>query len=387
MNETQKKKILFVITKSNWGGAQKYVYDLATTLPKDLFEVSVAFGGTGEHKAEAGELEIRLKEVGIRTIFLKNFMRDVRLRSEFFALLELFKLFRKERPDIIHINSSKVGGLGAVAGRLAGVKKIVFTSHGLVYEENRPALQKAIIKFLSWVTFFFSTNTVMISKQTFEKASRLPFIKGRLHLIYNGLPHVTYIDRDFARNNFISRMNADDSIRDKTWICTISELHKNKGLEYIIPSFADERLQDCIFIVMGEGEERNNLEKIIKDNGLESKVFLPGHVQHAATYLKAFDIFTLTSIKEGHPYVLLEAGHASLPVIGTNIPGITDMIEDEKTGILIQSKNTKEITEAIFYLLSKPELTKACAESFHNKIMNDFSLERMMEQTMKVYMI
>ena len=76
-----KKKVLLVITKSNWGGAQRYVFDLATNLPKEQFEVVVALGGTGKKNEGVGLLANKLQEAGVRTIFVKSFMRDISIRT------------------------------------------------------------------------------------------------------------------------------------------------------------------------------------------------------------------------------------------------------------------------------------------------------------------
>src|SRR3989337_2664323 len=99
--ETSRKKILFVITKSSWGGAQRYVFDLATHLPQNNFNVVVALGGTGEKDASSGMLEKRLNRGNIRTIPIRNFMRDISLASDIRAFFELISLFRKESPYVV----------------------------------------------------------------------------------------------------------------------------------------------------------------------------------------------------------------------------------------------------------------------------------------------
>src|SRR4051812_14312990 len=120
MEQNTKKKILFVITKSNWGGAQKYVYDLASSLPKDSYESVVVFGGEGP-------LATRLQEAGIRTISVKSLQRDVNIFGDIKSLFELLSIFKREKADVVHVNSSKVGGLGAFAARCAGIPRIIFT--------------------------------------------------------------------------------------------------------------------------------------------------------------------------------------------------------------------------------------------------------------------
>ena len=103
-----------MITKSNWGGAQRYVYDLATNLPKAKFDVAVIMGG-------AGELGEKLTGAGIRGVHIQRLERDMGVINDTFAFFELLKIFLREKPDIVHLNSSKAGGLGGLAGRIYNV--------------------------------------------------------------------------------------------------------------------------------------------------------------------------------------------------------------------------------------------------------------------------
>ena len=139
-----KKKVLFVITKSNWGGAQRYVYDLATALPKDQFEVKVIFGGTQEVGGSYGMLDtnLKIKAPEVQRIFVPSLIRDISIGKDIKSFFELLRLFKKLRPDIVHLNSSKAGGVGALAARFAGVPKIIFTVHGLPEDEARGVLAR-----------------------------------------------------------------------------------------------------------------------------------------------------------------------------------------------------------------------------------------------------
>jgi hypothetical protein len=170
-----KKKVLITVTKSNFGGAQRYVFDLATTLPKDKFEVSVVSGGTGAANAASGTLEQKLREAHIPIFFIKAFMRDISFRQEWRALRELVALYRTEKPDIVHLNSSKAGGLGALAARIARVPRIVFTVHGLPQDEDRGALTRMLIALATWASFILSHRVIAISQNNFKRIQRFPF--------------------------------------------------------------------------------------------------------------------------------------------------------------------------------------------------------------------
>ena len=93
-----KTKICYVITKGNWGGAQKYVYTLATSLPKDRYDVLVVMG-------EGNILQEKLAEANVRSIVLKGLKREIRVMADMKNFLKIFKIIRKEKPDILHLNS------------------------------------------------------------------------------------------------------------------------------------------------------------------------------------------------------------------------------------------------------------------------------------------
>ena len=117
------QKVLLVITKSNFGGAQRYVFELATRLMSDGYEVAVALGGEGA-------LKDKLINASIKVFPLSDAQRDINIKKEIRVLWRIFKIAREWRPDVMHLNSPKIGGLGVVAGKLAGVKKIFYTNHG-----------------------------------------------------------------------------------------------------------------------------------------------------------------------------------------------------------------------------------------------------------------
>ncbi len=192
MTDKSRKKVLYVITKSVWGGAGKYVYDLATNLPKDRFEVFVAAGGKDE-------LAQRLISAGISYFEIKNFQRDVSILKDILAYFEIFFLLFKLRPDIIHVNSSKAGGIVGTAAfdyRFLGFKfnlKTVFTAHGWAFNEKRNWWQVLLIKLFTKITCFYYSKIICVSEY-----DRLSAIKNhiapkrKLITIHNGIDIENY---------------------------------------------------------------------------------------------------------------------------------------------------------------------------------------------------
>ncbi|MES2223970.1 MAG: glycosyltransferase family 4 protein [Patescibacteria group bacterium] len=381
----EKKKIIFVITKSVWGGAGRYVFDLAKAFHAKGYDVKVAMGGNGL-------LAKRLQEAQIHTIEIPGLARDIAVTNEFKAFLFLIKLFRKEKPDIIHLNSSKAG-LGALAGRLAGVRKIVFTLHGLALNEDRPWWQKIIITEIYRITIHLCHITIAVSNAVSNQLTkRLPRAKKKITVIHNGVSIEHLFPRTEAKEKLIDLIREQGKSSDlqiaSLFIGNVAELHSIKGQTYLLEGFrealSDSALPLYLFI-MGEGEERSHLEEKIKELRLEGHVFLCGHVKNAIHYLKAFDIFILPSLSEALPYAIGEAGCASLPVIASAVGGIPEVIEDGENGILIKPKSITDITDAILELVFDPVMRKTLGSNLHKKISEEFSIQKMVEETEKLY--
>ena len=308
MNPPQKRKILYVITKANWGGAQRYVYDLATSLPKDAFEVKVAFG-------EEGLLAEKLQDAGIATFPIQALQRDVSISNDVRSFFELLRLFRAERPNIVHLNSSKAAGIGALAARLTGVPKIIFTAHGWPFWEQRDPISRGLIYLFSWLTALLSHKIIVVSNYDLSVAKNMLCIEHKTVRIYNGITTPTLGSGEQIRSAFPAGAHITG---------TIGELTRNKNQIALIK---EARVNPEMHVaIVGEGEERKMLEEKIRAYGLGSRVKLFGFMS-ADDALRGFDVFALPSLKEGLPYVLLEAKAAGLPIVANRVGGVSEILD------------------------------------------------------------
>ena len=127
------------------------------------------------------------------------------------------------------------------------------------------------------------------------------------------------------------------------------------------------------------------MEKIIQDLNLNQQVFLVGNIIDAARYLPAFDIFVLPSVKEGLPYVILEAGLAERAVIATTVGGIPEIITDNKTGLLVPPADPSALTHALTHLINSPTEVKRLGQALKQKVAIDYSLDQMLKLTRQIY--
>lgn len=363
-------KILYIITKSNWGGAQKYVFDLASHQKKQGQDVAVAFGGEGI-------LAQRLKEKGIKTIQIPGLERNVSLEKEVKVIKNLYKILKTEKPEIIHLNSSKIGVLGSLLGRAAGIKKIVFTAHGWPFREERPLGQILIIKFLSWLSIVFSHQAICVSKKDFVDVKNWPLVKNKITIVHNG------IDLKESANELSQKDNSDI-----VKIISIAELHKNKGLEYGLKtiSLLKNKIQNFKYTIFSfGGDEEEKIKEMIKELNLENFVELKISQGNHHLFLKDADIYFMPSLKEGLPYALLEAGNNSLPVVASDTGGISEIIENYKNGFLIQVKDVNAFELALEKLIQDKNLREEFGRKAKEKIIREFDLKKMLQETEKVY--
>lgn len=378
MNNSR-KKILYVITKGNFGGAQRYVFDLATNIPKDEFESIVAFG-------EGDTLGIKLKDAGIRTIRISSLKRNVGIVSDFISFFALLRIIQKEKPRVVHLNSSKVGLIGSIVIRVLNLTKskkikIIFTAHGWAFNEERGIISKFILKTLHWFTILLSHKTIAVSKRTADQISHLPWMKRKIGVIYNGIDAFNLLPRTEARSILAPQTS------EHTWIGTIAELHQSKGLDYLIKAFAEitKKYANVVLVIIGSGEQEKKLKALTQSLEISNKIIFTGFKADARIYLSAFDIFTLTSRTEAFPYAPLEAGFASLPIVASWVGGIPEIITNQVSGILIDPSVTEELTSALDTLIADPSYRTALGTTLHDSISHKFTLEKMVAQTKTLY--
>lgn len=374
-------RILYLITKSNWGGAQRNVFDLATSMKEKGHEVVAALGGDGI-------LRQKLEAAGIYTHSISAMGRDVSVNKDALSFKEILTVIRHRKPDVLHLHSPKAAGLGALAGRILRVKKIIYTVHGWPFNENRLFFQKILIVVISWMTSLLSHKIIVLSQREHDQALHFPYIKNKITLIQSGIKAPVFLSVDGARQSMSKILNIPlVDFNKKTVIGTIAELHPNKGISYLIDAFSiiSKEHSNVLCLIIGGGQEEDKFRRQIKEKGLENNLILLGYLDQAAEYLKSFSVFVLPSLKEGLPYVILEAGYASLPVISTTVGGIPEIIEDMKSGILVQPKNSRELAHALSFMIENVTERRRYGAALRERVFNHFSFEKMIEKTENLY--
>jgi glycosyltransferase involved in cell wall biosynthesis len=392
-NKRKKAKILYLITQSELGGAQKYVFDLASGL-KNNFKVVVGFGEQGE----SGELAKQLKQAGIAYCVLPDLKRQISPIKDFLALGQIIKLIIKEKPDLIHLNSSKISILASLAAwilkifpyQIRGSKpKIIYTVHGWVFNEPLPRWKKLFYKYAEKLTAGVKDKLICVSETDRQIAlSQKIAPKNKLNTIYNGIQPIKFIARDQAKEKLFSLI--PQLVQAPPVILgSIGNLYPTKGFSFFIQAVKilnQKKPKKYAAIIIGEGQERKKLEKLITKLNLTNSIFLPGRLTSANRFLKAFDIYISSSLKEGLSYTIIEAMLAGLPIVATHVGGTPELIEDDITGRLVKPGDSMQLAKTIASLTGDREKRKKLSASAQNFAASNLTLSQMLKQTKNLYL-
>jgi glycosyltransferase involved in cell wall biosynthesis len=334
--------ILYVVTKARFGGAQRYVYDLAVAAKEAGYPVWVATG-------EEGPLCDMLHEAGIPQHTIATMQRDVSFFADLHSGIALWNLIRKLKPTVVHLNSAKAAGLGSIVARLCGVPRIIFTAHGWAFNEERPWWQKVLIYIFSWITILLSHRTIAVSHAVLRDTADMPFVHHKMTVVHLGARLPLLLPKETSRKALLTHSHG-------VWVGSVAELHPTKRLRDLLDAFSRiaPEFPEARLVIIGEGQERRALEDQSAALGLTGRIHFVGFVPNAAAHLPALDVFVLPSHSEGLGYVLMEAGHATLPTIATEVGGIPEII-DAQTGLLVPPRSPEALAHALRALLMYPE--------------------------------
>jgi len=377
-----RKKILFLITQSNFGGAQRYVFDLATNLNKEKYEVAVAAGGDGP-------LFDKLKSADIQIFKRKCLKRPICPTCDIEAYFKLKRLFKEWRPDILHLNSSKAGILGSLAARNLPIK-IIYTVHGTVFQ---PPFSSFMSKFFLWLekwTAKYKDKIICVSEHDRELwLQNRAAPAEKLVTIHNGINlDIDFLPKDEARQELLNGYNPD--FKNYQIVGFIGYFYPDKNLATLVkaanlilnsPKLKEKKI---LFAIIGSGPQEESLKSEVKSLKLDNKVLFLGALPQAHKYLKAFDVFAMPSVKEGLPYAILQSMAAETPIVASDVGGIPEMITDNFNGFLIRPHDSETLAEKILQILENPDLAQRFTEASQERI-KEFSLDKMIEQTQSQY--
>lgn len=362
-------KILFIITRNDdIGGAQIYTSNLAHAFHKEGHEVAIAAGGCSNSLMETALIK------GAFSFFnLKHLKHQIHPLYDVLAILELIKLIKQFKPNIVSINSSKVGIIGRLACFLTKTPN-VFTVHGWSCTNGIAMPKKQLFRIVETFMGFFSDKVIVISKFDYNFALRKKIIdKRKLVFLYNGINPLMF-------NKKIA-LPGDDT---KTKILMLARHDHQK--DHLTLFNAIKEIDNVQVILLGGGPFLEKNKQIAQDLGIAHKVSFEGYKTNVSDYLFSADIFALISHYEGFPLSTLEAMSASLPLLVSNVCGAGECIEDGYNGYKIPPGNAEYLKNRLIELIANPALRRQMGKNSYELYKNKFHFNIMFEQTKQLFL-
>jgi glycosyltransferase involved in cell wall biosynthesis len=387
-------KILHIITRLDKGGsAETVVYICEYFNKKEGYEIVLVYGG---------ETKVNLS---CKNYYIKELKRKISLVNDIIAFLKIYKIIKKEKPDIIHTHSSKAGIIGRLAAWL--VRKInyklkffriIHTPHGHIFYGYYGKLKTLLFLFLERLTAKITDKLVALTEG--EKNESLSFGVGKEQqwviipcgIDYNLELKVSNKLRDLSRNLRDSELKEKLGIsKNSIVVGTVARLEPIKGIRYLVDAAkiilslpSSYLLPSIYFIIVGDGSERKFLEEKVEKLGLKDKFIFTGMRDDVAELMSIMDIYVQPSINEGMGKTIVLAELLGKPVVATNVQGIPSVVINNETGILVPPKDPQKLAEAIVKLINDKDLRIKMGENAKKwvyKIVDEypqFSQQRML---------
>jgi glycosyltransferase involved in cell wall biosynthesis len=368
--------ILLVGTQMATGGAQKVLLDQAGWFHAQGHQVSAVFFYDKENLHERWQ-----SNAGFPIVNLEAFQKGAGVLTNAFSLLgglfRLWKLLRREKPQVVEMFTHDSNMIVLPLAWLAGVPVRIPTHHGMI--DGFPRWRERIH---TWMVNYLSQGIVAVSDLTMKKALEEGIRKEKVRVIPNGIVSVTLSKAD--RSEVRKQMGAEEN---DVVLLSVGRLVYQKAHEYLvsaIPAVLRE-VANVKVGICGDGLLRADLETQIQSLGLEKEIKLFGMQANVTKYLAAADVFVLPSRWEGLPIALLEAMSAGLPVIATRVEGVDEVVEEGVHGVLVQPESTEELVKAILQLSKDAAQRHQMGEAARLRVLERYTVDRMCERYLKVF--
>ncbi|MBU0683290.1 MAG: glycosyltransferase family 4 protein [Candidatus Omnitrophota bacterium] len=360
-------KILLLTTHLNIGGVGFYTVNLAKYLKKRNVDVIVVSSG--------GDLEEILVRERIPHIKI-----DIRTKFEFsFKILKvvpvLFNLVKKEHIQVIHAQTRVTQVLAWIVSRITRIP-FISTCHGFFKSQR---LSRKL--FPCW-----GEKIIAISVSVKEHLLEDFFIPNkRVELIRNGIEVNRFVKiASETRSNLIKKMNWS---RDVIIVGSVGRLSPVKGFNYLISAFKRAKADNdkLKLLIVGEGKQESVLKQQVESAGLSGEVLFVSGRESLEYYLSAMDIFCLSSVSEGLGLSLMEAMATGIACIASSVGGLVELINDGVDGLLVPAKNVEKLSATIIRLAGDDVFRTLLKKNAQKKAIENFSIEKSVEKTIKVY--
>jgi len=321
-------------------------------------------------------------EAGVKVI-----ARNMRGTFNLAFLVEMMRLIRHYKPDILHAQFAPACHKAIIAGKIMGVPRIYRTVQMLfVY---RGTLRDKVSGMVNRLTTPFCTKVIFVSEEVgraFCQFTGMDIPEDKRAVIYNPVCMERYSRKlsEEEKANLRRKLGVDE---EDVVVGSLAQLIPRKGLHYLIKAakLILGKRRDVTFLLVGKGFYEGKLKQMAKTLGIEDKVILPGAWDDVTEILPIFDIFCLPTLADALPFAIVEAMASGKPVVATRVGGCPEAVLDGETGFLVPPEDETALAEALLHLIEDEELRRKFGEAGRRRAEDIFSLKRCVEEYLKLY--
>jgi glycosyltransferase involved in cell wall biosynthesis len=374
--------VVHIITKLELGGAQQNTLYTLAHLNPDRFRPFLLTNPKGILVPEARLLK------QVKTFFIPELVREINPLMDLQALFKMKRLLQGIKKNditlIIHTHSSKAGILGRWAGKFAKADVIIHTIHGFGFHDYQFLLIRKFLIFLEKFTARITDIFVAVSRANIKKGVHTGiFAKKKTTLIRSGIDLEEFTGIRAKRQDKKKKLGVEPDLPLVTMIGCLKP--QKAPLDYLDVAYEVLQKREARFILVGDGELREKVEKRAEQFGLGERFKLLGWRRDIPEILAATDVFTLTSLWEGLPRVLPQAMALGIPIVATDVDGTPEAVIDKVTGFITKPRDMKTMAEKIIYLLDHPREAKAMGKEGKKRV-KEFDSVKMVKEQEALYM-
>ncbi len=373
---SRRVKVMYIITKLGIGGSSYYTLALSSKINPDRYETVLV---KGFEKEDEGDMMRFFNSSQVRLILVPVLCREIHPVKDLLAFVQLWRIIKAYRPDIIHTNSTKAGVLGRLAGRMIGVPVIIHTIHGHVFHSYFNPVISYLFRLIERFSALCSHKVITVGE--LQRRDILQYKVGNSRKVISipiGLELEPLLTCERYRGQLKRELGLDENI---LVVGIVARLFPVKGHDLFLEAAAkvQKEFSPVKFIIVGGGELEEPLKHKVKKLQMERDVFFLGYRGDLPEIYADLDVVVLSSYNEGLPVSIIEAMAAAKPVVATEVGGVRELVQHEETGYVVPPGNANALAEAILKLIKDPSKRHVMGTQGRQHVNSQFTLERMLQ--------
>lgn len=339
-------------------------------------------GNWSDYRKDDSLLEEDEKRYGIK-IHQVDFIRKPYDLRNHRAYRQVIDLIRQEEIDVIHCNTPIGGVVGRMAGKKCGIKNVIYQVHGFHFYKGAPFINKILYYYIEKYMAHYTDALITINKEDYQVAQKFKLRNGgKVYYVPGvGIDIDQYIDSLCDKN----KLKQEIGLRQTDFVLlSAGRLDKNKNNAVIIKALAHLNYTDIHFVLCGEGEEADNLKKLVRKYGLEQQVHFLGNRTDMNNIYKVSDVFMMMSYREGLSRSIMEAMASGLPCIVSRIRGNVDLIDEAQGGYLCAPNDDRALAQNIEDLYTNRQMCLQMGSYNLNRVRR-YDLKQIVARLEKIY--